>query len=77
MIAVGVGIAPMIHAMRAVFKERRRSLLEATQKGIASEDVVPDLKIKLLYGAVCFNHDFSLKSLLCRIAPLMSLFVRY
>ena len=74
MIAVGVGIAPMIHAMRAVFKERRRSLSEAPQKGMDTEDVIPDLKIKLLYGAVRLTL-FHIFSRYCLVMSVFSPFV--
>ena len=59
MIAVGVGIAPMIHTLRAVFKHRERQLKSEREKAeqndcASSRSTSAHLKIKvnLLYGVV-------------------------
>lgn len=59
MIAVGVGIAPMIHTLRAIFKHRDQQLheLQHADNGSDSTDhrrQQSKVKVKLLYGVVSF-----------------------
>jgi len=54
-IAVGVGIAPFIGMLRALFKERDRQLKEATEtqpnnKVHTLEQCLPRIQVKLMYG---------------------------
>lgn len=65
MIAVGVGIAPMIHTLRAVFKHRERQLKTEREKAGHNECVSANyslatssnlkIKVNLLYGVVSVN----------------------
>ena len=54
MIAVGVGIAPMIHTLRAIF--RHRDLQIKTEKNNSEDSQCNNgalkIKVKLLYGVV-------------------------
>ena len=62
MIAVGVGIAPMIHTLRAIFKHRERQLKSEREKAEQNECVSArsslatsahlKIKVNLLYGVV-------------------------
>ena len=62
MIAVGVGIAPMIHTLRAIFRHRDLQLMEERERAereISESDSTCGqssnqckIKVKLLYGVV-------------------------
>ena len=66
MIAVGVGIAPMIHTLRAIFKHRDRQLhrLQHDTDSTDHHRQMFRIQVKLLYGVVSSaNSLFSAQSL--------------
>lgn len=62
MIAVGVGIAPMIHTLRAIFRHRDSQLQSAVKTDSLSPcQLSRKIRVKLLYGVVSpvsDNYDF-------------------
>lgn len=69
MLAVGVGIAPMIHTLRAIFRRHDRlstQLKSHTAQNIGSSDAACassglqylNIKVKLLYGVVRVTKSF-------------------
>jgi hypothetical protein len=60
MIAVGVGIAPMIHTLRAIFRHRDsqlRSIERADSPSPCQQS--RNIRVKLLYGVVSTVSDYS------------------
>jgi hypothetical protein len=60
MIAVGVGIAPMIHTLRAIFRHRESQLRSAERADSPSPcQQSRNIRVKLLYGVVSTVSDYS------------------
>lgn len=60
MIAVGVGIAPMIHTLRAIFRHRDSQLHSAQETDSPSPcRQSGNIRVKLLYGVVSAVSDYS------------------
>lgn len=60
MIAVGVGIAPMIHTLRAIFRHRDSQLRSAQETDSPSPcRQSGNIRVKLLYGVVSAVSDYS------------------
>ena len=58
MIAVGVGLAPMIQTLRTIFKDHDERISNSNNiVEVEMETVVEPLKIVLLYGVVCNKID--------------------
>lgn len=86
MIAVGVGIAPMIHTLRAIFKRHDRlanqlqshaieSVESPSAASIGANPQSLNIKVKLLYGVVrgkrpFFHFNYSLVSTLFCISSI-------
>ena len=91
MIAVGVGIAPMIHTLRAIFKRHDRlanqlkshaieDIDSPTAASMATNPQSLNIKVKLLYGVVrgkrlFFHFNFSLISNLVCISSIILKFI--